>query len=114
MARQRRINAEDPFVGDGLLVILFVVSGCSGGVDGPVIEGNQRFGGTDAEVFGEVVIEASACIWLRRSLIFGSLLSGRMAQHGIQSNRLLCFPAALSSMRGTRSTAGVAATTRRT
>jgi len=42
-------------------VILSVVSGCSGGVDGPVIEGNQRNGGTDAEVLGEVVIEAE---WL--------------------------------------------------
>ena len=63
MARQRRINAEDPFVGASLLVILFVVSGCSGGVDGPVIEGNQQFGGTDAEVFGEVVIEAE-CLYL--------------------------------------------------
>ncbi len=49
--------------GVGLLVILIVVSGCSGGVDGPVIEGNQRSGGTDAEVFGEVVIEAE-CLYL--------------------------------------------------
>ncbi len=49
--------------GAGLLVILSVVSGCSGGVDGPVIEGNQRSGGTDAEVFGEVVIEAE-CLYL--------------------------------------------------
>ena len=39
MARKRRVNAEDPFVGAGLLVVLFVVSGCSGGVDSPVIEG---------------------------------------------------------------------------
>lgn len=49
--------------GAGLLVILFIVSGCSGGVDSPVIEGNQRNGGTDAEVFGEVVIEAE-CLYL--------------------------------------------------
>lgn len=49
--------------GVGLLVILFVVSGCSGGVDGPVIEGNQRNSGTTAEVFGEVVIEAE-CLYL--------------------------------------------------
>ncbi len=49
--------------GVGLVVMLFVVSGCSGGVDGPVIEGNQRNGGTDAEVFGEVVIEAE-CLYL--------------------------------------------------
>lgn len=44
-------------------MILSVVSGCSGGVDGPVIEGNQRNGGTDAEVFGEIVVEAE-CLYL--------------------------------------------------
>ena len=49
--------------GVGLLVILFVVSSCSGGVDGPVVEGNQRSGGTDAEVFGELVIEGG-CLYL--------------------------------------------------
>lgn len=42
-------------------MILSVVSGCSGGVDGPIIEGNQRNGGTDAEVFGEIVVEVE---WL--------------------------------------------------
>jgi len=52
--------------GVGLLVIPFVVSGCSGGVDGPAIGGNQRNGGTTAEVFGEVVIEAE-CLYLSRT-----------------------------------------------
>lgn len=42
---------------------VFLVSGCSGGVDGPVIEGNRSTGGTDAEVLGVVVIEGD-CIFL--------------------------------------------------
>ena len=45
---------------------LLVVSGCSGSVDGPVIEGNRRSGGTDAEVLGVVVIEGD-CIYLRQA-----------------------------------------------
>jgi hypothetical protein len=51
-----------------LLVVGFIVSGCSGGVDGPVVEGNRRSGGEDAEVFGEVVIEGD-CIYLYQSEI---------------------------------------------
>lgn len=46
-----------------LLVLGLVAAGCSGGVDGPVIEGNRSAGGTDAEVFGEVVIEGR-CLYL--------------------------------------------------
>ena len=42
---------------------LLLVSGCSGRVDGPVIEGNRSTGGTDAEVLGVVVIEQD-CIFL--------------------------------------------------
>lgn len=45
------------------LMVLLILSGCSGSVDGPVIEGNRRNGGTDAEVFGEIVI-ASGCLYL--------------------------------------------------
>lgn len=47
----------------GLLVAVFLVAACSGGVDGPVVEGDRRSGGEDAEVFGEVVIEAK-CLYL--------------------------------------------------
>lgn len=47
---------------------LLVVSGCSGSVDGPVIEGSRRTGGTDAEVLGVVVIEGD-CIYLRQDEI---------------------------------------------
>jgi hypothetical protein len=42
---------------------MLVVSSCSGGVDGPVVEGNRRSGGEEAEVFGQVVIE-DECIYL--------------------------------------------------
>ena len=52
----------------GAVVTLLVLSGCSGSVDGPVIEGNRRTGGTDAEVLGEVVIEGD-CIYLRQTEI---------------------------------------------
>lgn len=45
------------------LIVLLILSGCSGSVDGPVIEGDRRSGGTDAEVFGEIVIE-SGCLYL--------------------------------------------------
>jgi hypothetical protein len=44
----------------------FLVSGCSGGVDGPVIEGNRSTGGTDAEVLGVVAIEGD-CIFLSQA-----------------------------------------------
>ncbi len=43
----------------------FLLSGCSGSVDGPVIEGNRSSGGSDAEVFGIVVVEGG-CIYLRQ------------------------------------------------
>lgn len=46
-----------------LLVAAFIVSGCSGGLDGPVVEGNRTSGAQDAEVFGEVVVEGE-CIYL--------------------------------------------------
>lgn len=46
-----------------MLVVSFIVSSCSGGVDGPVVEGNRRSGGEDAEIFGELVIEGE-CIYL--------------------------------------------------
>lgn len=49
-----------------LIVVGCTVSGCSGGVDGPVVEGNRTSGGQDAEVFGEVVIEGE-CIYLYQS-----------------------------------------------
>lgn len=49
------------------LVVGFI-SGCSGGVDGPVVEGNRRSGGEAAKVFGEVVIEGD-CIYLYQSEI---------------------------------------------
>jgi hypothetical protein len=52
----------------GAVAMLVVVSGCSGSVDGPVIEGNRRTGGTDAEVLGVVVIEGD-CIYLRQAEI---------------------------------------------
>jgi hypothetical protein len=46
--------------------MVLLVSGCSGSVDGPVIEGKRRTGGTDAEVLGVVVIEGD-CIYLRQA-----------------------------------------------
>jgi hypothetical protein len=49
----------------GAVATLLVASGCSGSVDGPVIEGNRRTGGTDAEVLGVVVIEGD-CVYLRQ------------------------------------------------
>lgn len=49
-----------------IILLGIVVSGCSGGVDGPVVEGNRRSGGETAEVFGEVVIEGD-CIYLYQS-----------------------------------------------
>lgn len=47
----------------GVLFALLVVSGCSGSVDGPVIEGDRRTGGTDALVVGELVVEPG-CLYL--------------------------------------------------
>ena len=40
------------------------LSGCSGGVDGPVVGGNRSLSGEDAAVSGEVVIEGR-CLYLR-------------------------------------------------
>ncbi|MEZ5175106.1 MAG: hypothetical protein R2823_02720 [Acidimicrobiia bacterium] len=51
-----------PIVVVAVATLLFL-SGCAGSVEGPVIEGNRRTGGTDAEVGGVVVIEGS-CIYL--------------------------------------------------
>ncbi len=53
-------------LGVGAVATLLLVSGCSGSVDGPVIEGNRRSGGDDAEVLGVVVIEGD-CIYLRQA-----------------------------------------------
>ena len=50
----------------GAVATLLVVSGCSGSVDGPVIEGNRRSGGTEAEVLGVVVFEGN-CIYLHQA-----------------------------------------------
>jgi hypothetical protein len=36
---------------------VLIVSGCSGGVDGPAVEGNRRSWGEEAEILGKVVIE---------------------------------------------------------
>ena len=49
----------------GAVAMFLLLSGCSGGVDGPVIEGNWRGGGETAEVLGSVVIEGD-CIFLRQ------------------------------------------------
>lgn len=46
------------------LAALLALSGCSGGVDGPVVEGNRSFSGEDAEVPGKVVLEG-ACLYLQ-------------------------------------------------
>jgi hypothetical protein len=46
------------------LLAMLSITGCSGAVHGPVIEGNRRNGGTDAEVSGVVVIEAD-CLYLQ-------------------------------------------------
>lgn len=49
------------------LAALLVVAGCSGtsgGVDGPVIQGNDRDGGNDGGLSGTVVIEGD-CIYLQ-------------------------------------------------
>lgn len=46
------------------ILAMVTISGCSGAVHGPVIEGNRRNGGTDAEVSGVVVIE-SDCLYLQ-------------------------------------------------
>ena len=52
----------------GAVATLLLASGCSGGVDGPVIEGNRRTGGEDAEVLGTVVIDGD-CIYLQQAEI---------------------------------------------
>lgn len=52
----------------GLLVAGFIVSSCSGEVDGPVVDGNRRSGGETAEVFGELVFEGE-CLYLYQSEI---------------------------------------------
>lgn len=46
------------------LLAMLSTTGCSEAVHGPVIEGNRRNGGTDAGVFGVVVIE-SDCLYLQ-------------------------------------------------
>lgn len=46
-----------------VLIAAVVLTGCSGSVVGPVIEGNHRTGGTDALVAGELVIEEN-CLYL--------------------------------------------------
>lgn len=51
-----------------LLIAGFVVSSCSGGVVGPVVEGSWRSGGETAEIFGEVVFEGE-CLYLYQSEI---------------------------------------------
>ena len=52
----------------GAVATLLIVSGCSGSVDGPVIEGNRRTGGNTAEVLGVVIMEGD-CIYLRQAEI---------------------------------------------
>lgn len=51
-----------------LLIAGFIVSSCSGGVDGPVVDGNWRSGGETAEVFGELVFEGE-CLYMYQSEI---------------------------------------------
>lgn len=63
VAMRRTVNAMALLLGVGI-----ITSGCSGGVDGPVVEGNRRSGGETAEVFGEVIIEGD-CIYLYQSEI---------------------------------------------
>lgn len=45
------------------LLALLALAGCSGSVDGPMIEGNRQIGGTDADVFGQLIVE-SGCLYL--------------------------------------------------
>ncbi|MEN8040778.1 MAG: hypothetical protein ABFR95_04675 [Actinomycetota bacterium] len=45
------------------LVSVLLLSACAGSVDGPVIEGKWRSGGTDADVHGEVELEGN-CLYL--------------------------------------------------
>jgi hypothetical protein len=47
----------------GAFIAVFLLAACSGGVDGPVVDGDRRSGGTDAEVFGTLVVEAD-CAYL--------------------------------------------------
>lgn len=47
----------------GLLAVALLVSGCSGGVDGPVVDGDRRTSGEDATVVGEVLVEGE-CLYL--------------------------------------------------
>ena len=47
----------------GAFIAVFLLVACSGGIDGPVVEGNRRSGSTDAEVFGTLVVEAD-CVYL--------------------------------------------------
>jgi len=49
----------------GPLITALFVSACSGSVDGPLIEGSYRSGGTDALVSGSLVIE-SECLYLQQ------------------------------------------------
>ena len=47
----------------GALAAVFLLTACSGGVAGPVVEGDRRSGGSDAEVFGTLVVEGD-CAYL--------------------------------------------------
>jgi len=44
-------------------IAAFLFAACSGGVAGPVVEGDRRTGGSDAEVLGTLVVEAD-CAYL--------------------------------------------------
>lgn len=46
------------------MLALLTITGCSGEVHGPVIEGNRRNGSDDALIFGAVVIETD-CLYLQ-------------------------------------------------
>lgn len=51
-----------------LVIAGSLLASCSGGVDGPVVEGDWRSGGETAEVFGDVVFE-DECLYLYQSEI---------------------------------------------
>lgn len=47
----------------GPMFMLLMLTACSGSVDGPVVEGDRRTGGEDANIFGELAIEGD-CLYL--------------------------------------------------
>ncbi|MGB9358841.1 MAG: hypothetical protein WCC01_09810 [Acidimicrobiia bacterium] len=47
----------------GAVIAVFLFAACSGGVIGPVVEGDRRTGGSDAEVFGTLRVEGD-CAYL--------------------------------------------------